>query len=192
MSKRRYGLLIAGLSVLLLVQLAAQARMSGDGQEPLPAVGPYVDAQVGASVDVPVARPNGGTSTPLSEVALGTCSYVVIYSPTCPASVNAAKRLRRRALDWGLDSLVPNDWVVVWVSVEDGSASKGILPDDFPFQRYHRSGTARLEPAIHLRAYPAHLVLDRDGRVVTSGVGVSLPEKKRLSSSCRILPFPGS
>jgi hypothetical protein len=84
----------------------------------------------------------------------------------------------------GIHSIVPSNWVALWLSVEDSASSAAALAPDFPFARYFRATAERLEPALGLRAYPAHVVLDRLGRVVTGGIGAPLPTPDQLSPAC--------
>jgi hypothetical protein len=146
--------------------------------------GPWVAAEAGSRIEVELSSP-GKDPTPLSTLLTpGRCTLVMVGSTTCGASVSAAQRWRFHASAEELSARLPG-WDFIWIV--DG--------DSIPEEPFPSTGTPRFfrwEPPYMgqkagIRAYPAHLVLDGEGRVVQGDVGIPLPQLDDFSPDCTMV-----
>lgn len=177
-SRRIRFVLVAALTGLAILQTAYVFRSSAHTNGPS-----YVNTPIGSRLTVKVNRGPGGPSVDLSDIAPGSCTYVVVWSPSCAASIGAAKQWTASARD---RRSVPAGWYHAWVSVEDSTRSHEAVPRDFPFPQFFRATDVRLEEALKMNVYPVHLVLDRTGKVVSTGAGAPILDESDFLSECRI------
>lgn len=185
MTNRTQMLLITVLSITALLQATGVLLL--DGVSPEPQLGNYIDVAPGREIGTLVRVENAREPTTVTQLAAGQCTYAIIYSPTCGASVAAAQSWKQTAAAEQGTRVFPPGWKTVWISVEDSVTSAGALPSGFPFATAFRATTSRLEPELSIRAYPVYVILDRAGRVTQSGVGAFLLERTMFLSDCRLV-----
>lgn len=173
-----------GLLLLLLGTAALQAhsRLSADMPKAPP---PMIGARVGEPVSA-LVRLSDSTRARLSEVSSGSCRLVVVYSPDCAASLDQAVRWTQDAAADPEGRLLPEGWKAIWVSAVPTDTTGSRLPQALPVQVATVDSAGPLAGELGLRAYPAHLVLDREGRVREAGMGATLPRLEALRPDCTI------
>jgi hypothetical protein len=124
-------------------------------------------------------------TVPLSDLAAGTCRYVVIYSPQCAASKVLARQWQQQ-LNRERGEPFPPEWTAVWVSVVDSTRGTGFFPAGFSLARAYAAAGSQLSLETGVHAYPAHLLLDRDGIVAGGGLGAPLPPRSAFHSDCSV------
>lgn len=182
--------LLNGLLLLLLgtAALQAYARLSADA--PVAAPLPMISARVGHPVSA-LVRLSDSTRAQLSQVSSGSCRLVVVYSPNCGASLDQARRWAQDAAADPERRLVPEGWQAIWVAGIPTDSTGTRLPHTLPVQVAAVDSAGPLLDELGLRAYPAHMVLDREGRIKAAGIGATLPRLEALRPDCTIDPsFP--
>jgi len=175
------NVVIAALGLLALLQWSW--RRSDGATEAGP--GRWLAVEPGQEITTRVT--SGGRAVgPIAMQGAGKCRYIVIFSTSCGASSTAAKQ-------WGVTLREQNyfadhasDWEILWVSSEAEPAPAGFFPDDFPVPIFASESPGALVKELGIRAYPAHLVLDRQGRVVKGDVGAPIPTSDDLRRDCQI------
>jgi hypothetical protein len=77
-------------------------------------------------------------------------------------------------------------WKAVWVQVSD-SMTPGFFPADFKWPVLRTESASELISQIKLRAFPVHLILDRNGAVVEGSVGAAFPQADNLRDDCTLI-----
>lgn len=192
MNKSTQFALIALLTGTAVLQAA---NLGSNGAAEPKAIKPdeYIRVEKGKQPDAFLRLANSPEIQTISAATAGSCGYVIVYSPTCGASRAAAEQWTRTAKVENTDHVVPDGWKAVWISAEDSAASFGAVPDKLPAAQAFRGGDGRIEQALGMAVYPVFMILDRDGRVVSSGVGATLYEPAQFNPDCTIAPpAPGS
>lgn len=164
--------LIVSLSALAMAQTYA-------------AVGPDRALEVGDAVEV-TGRPLGGEAEDLVQESDGDCRYFVVVDPTC-SSCRVA--LRRWARDAARDSTAGRfpGWHVSWLVMASPESARTFVGS----QERLPVAWASLDDAVLMRqlgadAFPWWFTLDREGRLMDSGVGARLPIGDALTPQCQI------
>jgi hypothetical protein len=178
--ERLFQLVCTGLLILTGVNGVAAWRRS----QPTTKVGRYVAAMPGTTVDAPLRRGDGVTSTTLKAVASGRCAYVVVTEPNCGAGAAAARHWGRSAAPEVAGAKLKG-WDVVWVSVGSATAMRGYYPASFPVETLSADND-ELMRALGISAFPAHLVLDRGGVIREADVGAPIPRSQQLNEDCSV------
>lgn len=177
-----YWVAMTTLAVLVLVQLAT----GRDGTSTSHAVN-YVGLMAGSRIEASVRETSDPTGhLALSDLAQGLCTYVAVYAPRCGGSQVGLMQWRQVLASYDETYHTPGEWQVLWVSVDPLSHNEPSIFDGLPFRVFEVVTQGTLEAEAQIEAYPAHLVLDRDGRLVQAGVGLPFPEPDRLSSDCTL------
>jgi hypothetical protein len=172
----------AGMCILGVT--AATQAIRGVVRERTPAqAGPYVSAKPGQSVDVLVRR--AGSVAPLSRVAAGSCRLIVILSPTCSPSLEAVGHWRAAQRDAAGAPELPAEWQVIWVASGDTASALKAFPS-LAGKLWTAAQPGSIERSVGLRAYPAHVVLDRSGRIVSGDVGARLLPRTAYHEDCSV------
>jgi len=175
MTDKRYSVLVVGLVLAAVWQMTASAPATGEGLDR-----PYVVPPVGKVPDNLVTEAD--TTLPVAALGKGACTFLVVYSESCPASRDAAARWARARPS---EENMPRDWEFVWVSVESSrSLSTDFFPPTFNTRRAQFAGGEPLSVALGVNAYPATMTLDRSGAVVGGTVGAVWPTLGELTTSC--------
>lgn len=181
---------VAALSTTAILQLVALVPGSSS-EAPLPAGrGSYVGAQPGDRFDIDLVQASGARQA-LSDVGAGSCRYVVIVSPTCSASIAAARTWQQtRRGESGAET--PPGWHVVWVAVGDSAASRRAFAGEASAPIWVPEDPNEFMDAVQLRVFPAHLILDRSGQLVSGNVGARLHASSAYANDCTIAPSASS
>lgn len=176
-----FNALIALLILTAIVQTVTAFRASPSATSSTS----MVDAPVGERVSMMIQGGGLETSTALRDVAPGTCRYIVLYSPTCGASATLARQ-------WAQDLAVPGNlpvppgWTTFWVSPTGWSSPDSPFPAPSGIATYYQVPGGGAQGSVLVRAVPAHMVLDRTGRVVEAGIGAPLLTHERYGEDCVI------
>lgn len=147
---------------------------------------PYIGAEVGERLPIGVAQASK-TPMELSDVEPGTCRYVVLVSPSCGASIAAAKSwTRAQAADTVSSGAVPSGWKIIWISLGDTAATRRAFPSDGIGPLWVPKDVGQFAAVLKVRALPAHVILDRSGRVVEGDVGARLLPLDAYRADCSI------
>jgi len=126
-----------------------------------------------------------GHVRPLLDVYPHTCRYVVFYAPTCPASTALAHQWHQTFV---LDPhILPENWRAIWVSTESAAPSAThpfVLPARTESAYSVNSGY--WSRAVGVTGVPFHVVLDRDGRLISTGTGGHLLPRDAYTSDCSL------
>lgn len=125
----------------------------------------------------------GGRRT-LDQVGGGRCRLLIVYSATCGASAIALQQWARQQRTSG--PLTQEGWTVAWIADEDSAAAAAALPTGFATPVYFAEHAGKPSDALGIRAFPVHIVLDRESRVVAADIGASIPERGALRPDCTI------
>lgn len=175
--------LSAGICILGVT--AALQAIRSPLRERTPAQGgPYVSAKPGESVDVLVRRA-GSPVAALSQVGAGSCRLIVILSPTCSPSLEAVGHWRAAQRNAGGAPELPAAWQVIWVSSGDTASALKAFPS-LAGKLWTAAQPGSIERSVGLRAYPAHVVLDRSGRIVSGDVGARLLPRTAYHEDCSV------
>lgn len=171
---------LVGLAISQVVALAITRRTAGaSGKEQ----GSYIGLDTGAMAEFRVRLANMEEPVKVSQLAAGSCLYVVIFSPTCGASIQAAREWISTERDRN-DSGPRPVYRALWVSVEDSATTGHVLPEGLAVARGYRASGERLEAQLEMTAYPVHVLVDADGYVRAADVGAPLPSAAMLRSFC--------
>ena len=176
---RNYGLLVTGLTILAVAQLAAFHRPVGEPDRTLIAL-PTDEPLV-----VEVAAERGGVITLASAAKRQQCTMAVIYSRTCTASLAAAKTWTT-TYERNRDTFVPHGWQMLWVSSDATPNAAEVLPVAFPFLTYQTLRANELTELGRLRAWPVFFTMDGSGKVVSQGVGAPVPSQLQFNPDCSV------
>lgn len=77
-------------------------------------------------------------------------------------------------------------WRIAWIADDEGYGSSGSMPEGFPAETYEAVNDGQLLSEMGVKAWPVFVSLDRDGRVVSKGVGAGLPSELRFGDDCSI------
>ncbi len=178
---------VSGLLVLIVIQLSV---LLGRRTPMVPAL-PEIDVPVGDTPRMVVHRAGISAREQLTQVGAGSCRLIIVYSPTCGASASAALRWHQ---DLSADSsdAVPKGWSSAWLSVEDSVASAGFFPAGFTQPRQYASRSRAVLEGLGIRAVPAYLILDREGTIVSGGLGAPLYRPEAYAADCTIRLTPES
>lgn len=177
---------IGVLSATAVLQAIGFAAGLSDSTSPSAAHGSYVGAKPGERLDVDIVQASADPAS-LSDVGAGSCRYVVIVSPTCSASIAMARTWQQaRRAEGGAE--VPNGWRVVWVAVGDSVASRLAFETGPANPIWVPAEPEAFMAALKVRAYPAHLILNRSGRLVSGDVGARLYAQDAYHDDCTIGP----
>lgn len=147
---------------------------------------PAVSPPIGAVPDLVVHRAGASKRQKLSEFGAGSCRLIVVYSPTCGASLNAARRWHQDLSSGAAEGAVPAGWSNAWLSVEDSVASAGFLPEGFSQPQLYSSSPGAALGRLGIGAVPAYLILDREGVVLSGGLGAPLHQTGSYATDCTI------
>jgi hypothetical protein len=120
----------------------------------------------------------------LSDVKPGKCRFLVIYSPTCGACLALAHQWKQDLR--GDESPFPAGWEVAWVSSQDSAFSARLQPPGAPVANLFASAGVSWVESVGITGYPSHVILDRDGRIVSGGLGGFLSPKESYKSDCTV------
>ena len=143
----------------------------------------WIDARVGQTLQSEVVDPTSRVVKHLSDVDAGVCRYVVIVSPTCGASIDLSHQWRHGLAHEGSR---PKGWALLWVSAGDSTASFEALGPKFPVKLWFSATAHAVAEETKLRAYPVHVILDKQGRVVSSDIGAPLLPPQAYRTDCSI------
>lgn len=177
----RDTVLFVVLAALIVYQVIERLPRSG-GQA---GSGRYIDVKEGSAILDSVVV--SGRPLPLSEVEGGACRLVVIYSPTCGASVASATQWAN-ATPGSRGKLIPDDWKALWISIDPSGAEDPVAKLTMPATTGRSLVAGGLVSSLSIRAFPVFITLDRAGRVTGSSVGAPLPAYERLTTTCEIVP----
>lgn len=170
--------LTVGLCILALLamgQSALLARKKG--------VWPYSPDVVtpGELADEKVVDSEGVLRT-LRNIGAGKCRLVVLAATTCPHCVQLQTRWTvqtlREGKTWG------QEWAVFWVTLDRGVGS--FFDPEFPTETFVSVDGLGMLARLGLSGVPSHLVLDRNGRLVTKGLGADKPAPGQLNRNCAL------
>lgn len=176
------GTVVVLLALLLVVQVGiAFARWRGAS---VATVDDFA-AVIGKTLRTQVAVANGGTHGALSSYSARSCRYVIITTPTCSAAANSFRQWRQDLA--GDPHPFPDGWAALWVTTGDSTSGRSFLSDAFPVERLFYSAGPGLITELSLNAFPAHVILNWEGRIVEGGVGARLPPKRAFRPDCTIV-----
>lgn len=184
MSDRNYLLSVVMLGILALAQAIDYYTGGTAGDTTAPS---YITARAGATIGVPVLTRGAPAPASLSSVGAGSCRYVIVYSLNCGASRAMARRWKDQLAAEGPSAqLSPPGWRVIWARIEPPPT-----PDDsdlvnLPVTLVSSAALGSLEQEFHIRAFPVHILLDRDGRIVSAGGGAEAPPYESFRKDCRL------
>lgn len=176
MANRAFGIMVLAMIALVVYQLfalVAQPRASGPVE--------YIRLKKASHVASLVTLAGSGDPKTLSEAVKGTCSYVVIYSPTCGASTAAARDWQRGD---SVDASMPSGWRAYWINILADSGGRAGLPADFHWKVLDALDGGALQREAAITALPVHILFDRVGAVVGSAVGAPSPTEMRFNEDC--------
>lgn len=122
--------------------------------------------------------------TQLTDIEPGSCRYIVVYASSCGFARGAASDFRRIALRQGAE--LPSDWRIVWISLNELSASDVPAQPDFPWPVYTAEDPITARNSVGARGLPSHLILDRSGRVLAAAPGVTLWKPDVYRDDCTV------
>ena len=175
-----FGALSAGLVLLAAGQALVQVWQSA--MRGVAEVGP--PSPFGITPSATLRTWPDGRLTELTDVAPGKCRYVVIYASSCSFARAAASDWRRIAKHD--EDLLPDDWDVFWVSLEQLTDADILTHPDFPWSVYTVENPTEARGTIGMNGLPSHILLDREGKVVEAGSGVTLWKSTYYLPSCTI------
>jgi len=181
-SAARSGWLVPGLLVIAIGQGALLALLSLWGSEGDATNSPTI----GSVPDLLVREAGASRTNPLTSYGAGSCRLLIVYSPTCGASLTAARRWHQDLARSTDNRVAPPGWTVAWLSVEDSVPSSGFLPDGFPLPRLYSSGAGAVYESLGIGEYPAYLLLDRAGTILSAGLGAPLYSLESYRADCTI------
>lgn len=173
---------IVGLTVGAAVQgvaLTVLARRNAAAALP-------VAVPVGAPVDLLVHEAGERSSQNLRDIGTGSCRLIIVYSPTCGASLAAGRRWHQDIMASPDTVALPDGWTVAWLSIADSVATAGFLPEGFPLRRVYANTANEVASRLGIREFPAHLILDANGRILSGGVGAPLYQPGAYGADCRV------
>lgn len=179
---------LSGLIVILAALAGFQAvslLRIGPNRPPDTRFDPNLTATPGALVSSPVYSASGAL-LPVSGIAGGKCVLAVVYSPTCSASTEAASEWTEAVRADSLYASVAAAWRIVFVSVGESASTVKAFPRDFPFDVFRVEKVGQLEAELGISGYPAHFVLDRQGRFVEGSVTAPVPPRIAFRRNCLI------
>lgn len=175
--------IVLGLAVGAAAQGAALAVMGRSDR--FPAAMP-VGPPLGALADVAVREAGVRSHVRLADIGGGSCRFIIVYSPVCGASATAALRWHKDILASPDTAALPQGWTVAWLSVADSAASVDFLPKGFGLRRLYAENEAKVIAHLGIRAFPAHLILDAQGKILSGGPGAPLYRMEAYGSDCRV------
>lgn len=183
MDNRTFLGLACGLACLGVAQIIV---LSGRGVRSESRTNPtYISVDSGQVIESQVARNRGSKPVRVADLGAGACTYVVVYSRTCSASLNAARTWSQAARRGALGD-PGSTWRIAWIADDEGDGSSSSLPDGFPAETYEAVNDGQLLSEIGVGAWPVFVSLDHYGRVVSKGVGAGLPSELRFGDDCSI------
>lgn len=175
-------MLLGALAIFQGVNIAARLR---GGTGPYGPYHPDLTMTPGSPVQTPVSDASG-TVMPTSNIALGSCVFAVVYSPTCPACLETRKSWVKAEDSESITRSLAPKWKVLFVSVGDSVETRSALAANFPFAVLRVEKLGQLEQELGVTAYPAHFILDRQGRFVQGGVGAPVPQIDQFAPDCTV------
>lgn len=135
----------------------------------------------GVPVDIALRDVNG-RSVDLASLYPGLCKYAILASTSCPYCDNLQVRWTVRGLHNGVE--VPEGWAVFWILNEQEPS--GFFDQQFPVPYFVSQRYDELFARAGVNGTPAHMILDRDGSFVSSGMQTPLPTSSTLGKDCRL------
>lgn len=175
---------VLGLGVALLALQSVGAMRSRAQARPKSAQQTWVNLRRGDSL--PTATVSfGPESRTVSSIGAGSCRLLIVFSATCGASSAAMKEWQRLSAQSG--TLTARGWTLAWISADDSATTAVSVPKGFRYPIYFSTSAQDLPAALGVEAFPAHIVLGRDGRVVEADIGATMPESSDLRDDCSIV-----
>lgn len=171
------GRLGSALLVLALIQATPRLVRGLPGDD-------VVEPEIGEHFGQLVRPWQGGEAAEISSIEQGYCRYVVVYSTTCAAARGTAAQWQRFARTEPVR--LPDDWKILWVSLDPLSDADVLADTDFPWATYEFETPGRTG----LTTTPSHLLLDREGRVLEVAPGAALWKAERYAPDCTIRTEP--
>ena len=175
MSGKLVALTLAGVAAMQALYLVRPDR-APEARAVVPPLGEAVS-------DTLIASATGETRV-LSDIAPGQCRYVVLYSTRCGPSMALARQWTQDLEAVPGSRAVPAGWEALWIAVEDSSGVE--FPAAAVVGHYRSKRPTALARALGVTAYPAHIILDRAGRVVAGDVGAPLRALEAYQADCTI------
>lgn len=185
METRTFTGLVSGLACLGVAQVLV---LGSGGSRVEPQAAPvFIAVDIGAMIETHLASDPGGMPARVNDLGGGAvCTFAVVYSRTCSASLNAARSWTSAAARGALDEPGPA-WRVVWIADDEGEGSAGALPEGFPVPTFEAVSDGQLLSDLGVGAWPVFVSLDREGRVVSKGVGAPLPSELVFGGDCSVV-----
>lgn len=175
------------LAVVLLV-LAAFVQLLGLYRTRSESEGDWVAPPIGQLLGLRVSGAGMSAPIEISNLEPGTCRYVVVYSNSCGASATLARQWFQDASMEEGGSVAPAGWRLLWISADTVPPPPSFFPAGFPFPRFYQTEDVDFLDSVGARAVPLHLILDREGRIVSGDIGAALPRADAFGRNCSIVP----
>jgi hypothetical protein len=169
---------ILGIVAIITLINVWHALTSGAGADPIAIAPGIVEFRVGSEL------------SKLRDFRSGSCRYVIVADPDCPAC-------RTHAKIWGADlrarraHLPRRDWAVLWLVTDGRDAIERLELEDAPYPVFPLADDELALQQAGVRAFPWSIVLDRSGRVLDSGPGARLPTADSFRPDCTLAPPAG-
>lgn len=126
----------------------------------------------------------------LDDFRSGSCRYVIVADPDCPACQTHA-RAWLADLQTGRTQLPQGDWVVLWLVTDGREAIARLKLAGAPYPVFPMKDDELAIQQAGVLAVPWSIVLDRSGRVLESGPGARLPTADAFRPDCSLAPPAG-
>ncbi len=179
---RVLNVLLALSVVAVVVQITAAIGMTSPGAQlfstrPLPLTN---------RLTAHVIEHGESHGIPVSDVDDGLCRYIVVASSTCSFSRELQLRWTVTALNDPNPRMMPDGWATFWIAVDGPEGAAGFFDDDFPVRHFASDDPFEIVTEAGIKGYPFHLVLDREGRLLSGGLGGELLPRSSFQEDCSI------